>query len=433
MAARSGAHFRAKLEFLMSVPLLSGLGRTALRPFVDKLSEERVHKGAVLARQGDPPSKLQFVVAGEARVLRHVPEAAFVRAAEEAAASPSRLDALGDGRHASGAEAATGAEVGEEEEEDGWPLRADEEEVAAADAARSRGAARGGGVHPLERAGQTLEVARLGPRSFFGEVEILASEAAGVRAPCSVVSLTDMRLLTIDVTDFKNTADSQMLAALRAHARSHPRDTELIAMLAEGAHWRAYKRRLVGQMVAAQRGGPLPPALHRPARAAKGEAPSAEELRIRRKYYVCPDGFRTPVLRSALFDMAVNSARKAAARPPPPPHGVHRRGERQPPMLSLPDIANGVNDSAARAGIAHAGSRMPNASKAAAKAGGAGKRTQRSGSVRSAAAHWVDAAMGDKFNDWGASEAVREDYKLRFEKHLADASEMLARQSLEAV
>jgi CRP-like cAMP-binding protein len=65
------------------------------------------------------------------------------------------------------------------------------------------------GHDPLEVEGRTLELRRMGPRDFFGEIAIL-NEAVGGRSLISVVSVTDMRLLAIHLVDFKNTADAAM-------------------------------------------------------------------------------------------------------------------------------------------------------------------------------------------------------------------------------
>lgn len=426
MATRSDAHFRSKLAFITSVPLFSALQRKLLRPFVDRLTPERARKGDVLIKQGDAPSKLSFVLSGEARVLRHVPDSAFRMAAKLAAAS-APLDALGaSSGMPDSVEPTDDASLAAEAADDGSTL------PGGAHAARS-------GAHPLAVRGQTLEIGLLGPRDFFGELAILG-EASGGRARASIVALSDMRLLSMHMVDYKNTVDAATDAAFQLHARSYPTDLELVNSLSDGTHWSAYKRALVSRVVHLEReahGGSANPALavgDRPARRSPSKPPNAADARIRRTCLVCTDGFSTPISRAALFDMAVTSARRAAAQPPPPVRCARKRAQRPLPMPALPEIAGRVNDAAARAGLARAGSRGPHGPAAAAATPGSARAARQGAYNARSAAHWVDdPRQWDKFREWGASETSRAEYKARFEKNLRDATEALARQALEAV
>jgi len=385
MSARSDAHFLSKLEFLKSVPLLASLERKALRPFVDRLTLETAHAGTVLLRQGDPPSKLYFVLSGEARVLRHVPETAFAKAAAAAAAA-SPLDELVEVRtlvedtRGTGDEwilAAAGAEGGNTE--------------LASDTPR--------GPDPLAVAGRTLELRRMGKRDFFGGL----NEVVGGRSLVSVVSEGDMRLLAIHMVDFKNLADAAMEAAFRQNARTYPTDVELVGSLSDGAHWRKYKRSLVARVLETHVAPKADSQIgQRPARHAVVKGPGAGDTRTRARFLCSKsDGLSTPIPRAALFDMAVQSARRAAAAVPPQHGGA-------PPMLLLPEIAVAVNNSASRGGILHAGSRAP---PMASSRGHTGKV----GSTLSAV---DDVKQWEKFNEWGSSAGSRADYKARHAKHM---------------
>jgi CRP-like cAMP-binding protein len=460
MGARSDEQFRSKLEFLTSVPLLHSLDRKSLRPFVEKLSLERVHKDTVLVRQGDPPKTLYFILTGEARVLRHVPDAAFATAgagkrgtaAAEAegtavvgldggvgdgtvvSESASPTAGAGAGAGAGGRRRGGGAETPSLDmfaeipdpfdgaQGDDFMLLAAASEQDAAPAAAAHALEAHNGAHPLSVPGQTLELGRLGPRSFFGELAIL-NEAVGGTALSSVVSASDMRLLAIHMIDFKNTADAAMEAAFRANARTYPTDAALVSALSEGTHWRRYKHSLVNQIVQAQ-AEPKANALGaRPPRWPVLHVPGAGDARIRRKFLVSTDGYSTPILRSALFDMAVHSARKASSQPPPPTTGLSRNARRPPPMLTLPEIAARVNNSAARAGILHAGSRLPRSQEVVPRLGKRGGPAEGSVLGSHRPAHWVDdPRQWTKFKEWGASDASKEDYKNRLEKHLREAT-----------
>lgn len=421
LAARAERQLCERLDFLASVPLLAGLGREALRPLARVMSVSVVLKGAVLVRQGEPPAQLSFVTSGQMRVLRHVPAAAFERAAQEAAAA-SWLDALG-----------------EQPARPQQPLSEDERSLAAA-AAREVGKAEarrlraagsgaqagepGAAPHPLEVAGTTLEVAQLGPRAFFGELAILNEPIRG-RAHASVVALTQACLLSVHAADFLHAAGAQVEAAFRGNSRAYQTDAQLVALLAEGRSWRAYKRRLTERAGAAREPGGGAGRLERsPPGGARGGAGGLLEQR----YYAGGDDACTPVLRSALFDMAVRSAQRAAAKRSPAyaaAPGRHRG--RPPPVLPLPEIAARMDASAVRAGVARAGLRTPGA-----QAGGArGARAERLAfGAQSAAGSAEEARQWDKFKSWGISEASRARYNARFERHLREAERALARQSL---
>lgn len=422
MASSFDEQFRQKVDFLTSIPLLRGLDRKSLRPFVEKLQLEKVHKDSVLIKQGELPTKLYFVLSGEARVLRHVPESAF-REAEMRAEATSHMGVLVPEDHSIRLTRAQGDDrmiaISAGVIEPGDDAQADQsaerilEKAARAD------------TDPLSVPGRTLELRRLGPRDFFGELAIL-SEHVGGRSLASIVSCTDMKLFSIHTIDFRNTADAEIEALFRANASRYVTDSEIIASLIDGRQWRGYKRALVKRMVNAHAVRPpnAPPIGERPRAVPQVRPPGATNARVRANYYICQDGFSTPVERASLFDMAVRSARKAATAPPPPGSRPRKGQGRPPPMPELPDIATHVNDSAARAGISHAGSRAPPAPTPV----GVGRRAK--ARPRS---HWVDdARQWDKFKSWGTSATGRAAYKARFDMHFNEASEEVARRRMDA-
>jgi hypothetical protein len=321
-----------------------------------------------------------------------------------------------------------------------------------------------GGAHPLAVEGQTLEIGRLGPRSFYGELAILNEEIGG-RATASVVSVSNARLLVMNASDYRAAADAAVEACLRRNARAFLTDAELVAAYIDGVHWevrvartprrvapthvqpahafilappppctltsQAYKASLTARLAA---DATAPRRAHnsfgdRAAEPAIPRPPSGTDARLQRKYYVLPDGFATPIDRAKLFDLAVISARKASS-PSAAPRGAGGAAL-PPPMLPLPQIAANVHDAAARAGIVRSAAARPRAAGAAGGGGGGrhGGRGRGSASARrpsgaqpaadNSSSAWIDdPKQWDKFTQWGASVSSRADYIARRDRHL---------------
>ena len=75
-----------RLEILQSVPLFTMEKRRTLRPWAERLVEERATRGEEVIVQGQEAKRMYVVVSGEAAVLRRPTEAeAACRPANEAA------------------------------------------------------------------------------------------------------------------------------------------------------------------------------------------------------------------------------------------------------------------------------------------------------------------------------------------------------------
>ena len=218
---------RAKIDFMVRQPCFSSASMAELHEMQKYMEMVNVNEGDALLVEGEEPSYLYFVMAGEVNVFKRLAEGQESRPSSHRQGARSRAAAAANRR--------TWREVAE-----------------VANRIRPRDAA---AVLGIEDEGDDLmaageQVALLGKHAFgahFGERAMVTKS----QQKHTVVAASGVRVLRLSMHDFQMRLTVTVLDMLMATQPRYPNALQMKATLHKIARWESYKDRLVGGLLPA--------------------------------------------------------------------------------------------------------------------------------------------------------------------------------------
>ena len=211
------AELSRRVDFLQSVFIFATWSEQDLRSVAGVMTQRRVEKGATVISEGDATDLVYFLKDGGCRVLKRLPLSGQQRAMLRCAGAGADTESGGAG---------------------------------GGDEGSSSGGSDKGSVEHREIAREVLlEIGRLQPRMYFGELAMLER---GTAHSATIVASSTVELLVLSKRDFYHclSLEPQIQTLMQAHAKKFYMDDAAIrSSIVEQHRWASYKRDLLSELL----------------------------------------------------------------------------------------------------------------------------------------------------------------------------------------